>query len=100
MFELDVVRLIEEVNVDAVAVEGGADRGDGGDGGGGFAPGLAGHGTRIVDEEFGVEGGEEGEGGVWVRIHVTGDYCVVVRRGVSGRCVAGRRSHGGWWRVV
>lgn len=100
VFEFDVVGLVEEVNVDAVAVEGGADRGDGGDGGGGFAPGLAGHGTGIVDEEFGVEGGEEGEGGVRVGGHVTGDYGVVVGRGVSGGCVTGGRRHGGWWSVV
>lgn len=39
------VGLVEEVDVDAVGVVGGADAGDGGEGLGGFAPEAAGHGA-------------------------------------------------------
>lgn len=59
------VGLVEEVDVDAVAVVLGADRGDGFECVGGLAPGAAGHGTGVIDEEDGVEGGEEGEIGVF-----------------------------------
>ena len=58
----DVVPVVEEEDVDAVGVVGGADRGYGGQGLRGFAPGAAGHAAAVVDEEDGVEGGEEGVG--------------------------------------
>ena len=56
------IRGVEEVDVDAVAVVLGADWGDGHEGVAGFAPFGAGHGAGVVDEEDGVEGGEEGVG--------------------------------------
>lgn len=73
VFVLGRVALVEEVDVDAVGVVGGADAGDGGEGLGGFAPGASGHGAGIVNDEFGVEFGEEGELVVWVGGHVAGD---------------------------
>lgn len=44
-----VIAGVEEVDVDAVFVVGGADGGDGCKGGGGFAPGAAGHGAGVID---------------------------------------------------
>ena len=40
---------VEEIDVDAVFVVGGADRGDGSEGGAGFAPRAAGHGAGVID---------------------------------------------------
>ena len=50
---------VEKVDVDAVFVLGGADWCDGCNGLGGFAPGAAGHGARVIDQEDGVKGGQE-----------------------------------------
>ena len=49
VFEKRPVGGVEEVDVDAVTVIGGADRGDGADCVGDFAPGAAGHGAGVVD---------------------------------------------------
>lgn len=49
------VVVIQEVNVDAVGVVLGADRGNGCDGFFGFLPGSTGHAATVVDEEDGVE---------------------------------------------
>ena len=54
-----VVLVVEEVDVDAVGVVLGADGRDGGEGGGCFMPGAAGHAAGVVDQEDGVELGEE-----------------------------------------
>ena len=53
---------VEEVDVDAVNIVGGADRGDGAQGFLDFSPGAPGHGPAVVDQEDGVEGAEEGVG--------------------------------------
>lgn len=58
---LGPVGRVQEVDVDAVGVVGGADGRDGLEGVAGFAPAAAGHAAGIVDQEDGVEGGEEGE---------------------------------------
>ena len=89
-----VVAGVEEMDVDAVFVMGSADGGDGREGGGGFAPGAASHGTRVVDQEDSVEGGEEG-----VRIVSRwGDGCGWC--GVAWWCIVRWRSEGigyCWW---
>lgn len=99
MFVFGRVALVQEIDVDAIGVEARADRGDSGEGVGDFAPGSAGHAARVVDEEFGVEGGEEGEFAVWVGGHVACDDGFVSGRGVSGWvvCRCRRRS---WWRTA
>lgn len=73
---------VEEVEVDAVGVVRGADGRDGAQEVLDFAPGLAGHGARVVDDEDGVKGGEEG-----VR--------VVGGRDGGGREAGGGRGRGG-----
>ena len=57
-----IIAGVEEVDVDTVFVVGGADGCDGCEGGGSLAPGTAGHGAGVVDQEDGVEGGKEGIG--------------------------------------
>ena len=80
--------LVEEVNVYAVRIVGCADAGDASEGVGGFTPGAARHGTGVVDYEFGVEFGEEGELIIWVGGHVARDDCIVLCWGV------------GWWEFI
>jgi hypothetical protein len=51
--------VVQEVNVDTVWVVRRAERGDGAEGIADFSPRATGHGTRIVDDKDGIEGGEE-----------------------------------------
>lgn len=97
VFVFGRVALVQEINVNAIGVEARADGSDGGEGVGNFAPGSAGHAAGVVDEEFGVEGGEEGEFAVWVGGHVACDDGLVSGRGVSGWLVCRWRTAGGRW---
>lgn len=93
--------VVQEVEVNPVRVV----RDDGGEESGeglcGFAPGAPGHGSGIVDEEDGVEGGQEGVGVFWARLGGDGG-----RRGVGGGGAEnGARCRGGsgcvsWRRLV
>ena len=78
--EFSVVLVVQEVNVDAVGVVGGTNWSDGGDGGGSLAPRSARHASRVVDQEYGIEGREEAVG--------------IVRWGCG---VGGRWGVGWWW---
>ena len=53
---------VEEVDVDAVLIVSGADRCDGFESGRALAPPSARHGAGVINEEDGIEPGEEGIG--------------------------------------
>lgn len=71
------VAMIEEIDVDAVGIVGGADGRDGTESCCGFAPASACHAAAVVDEEDGIELGEEGVGRITRRLHGTRDDCRV-----------------------
>lgn len=91
-----LLRGVQEVDVDAVFVVLGADRGDGGDGVRGAGPAGADHGAAVVDQEDGVEGGEEGVG-----VFGLGGGCDGGGggQGAVGGCCGGVgvRDGVGWW---
>lgn len=77
--------MVEEVEVDAVGVVLGTYWCDGSKGRAGFLPRAAGHATGVVDQEDGVEGGEEGIGVVGGG----GDGWLVGRWGLRGSWAPG-----------